>query len=227
MTINFEFENLIVEKFCCHLSGPLNRLNAILSLLHPLDRYRALSAIGSAIGRPYLALSRFHAQLGVLNRPVLNRLGGSTARWWRYSVSNPFKTSAKQKRDRGRDSQPRPRPRLNSQPQGATKVVISRAPTIPPPPECCHVVVAACVESLSDLALCGVACTHRSVRFKAAALFVPGTSASTCHRLWESQWQPQNGNRRIVQKKCENGRPKKVRSLGRHACRTNLPPKHV
>ena len=35
-----------------HLSGPLDRLNAILSLLQPLDRYRALSAIGSAIGRP-------------------------------------------------------------------------------------------------------------------------------------------------------------------------------
>ena len=34
------------------LSGPLNWLNAILSLLHPLDRYRTPSAIGSAIGRP-------------------------------------------------------------------------------------------------------------------------------------------------------------------------------
>ena len=32
-------------------SGPLNRLNAILSLLQPLDRYRAPSAIGSAIER--------------------------------------------------------------------------------------------------------------------------------------------------------------------------------
>ena len=102
-------------------SGPLNRLNAIISLLQPLDRYRAPSAIGSAIGRPYLALSRFHAQVKALNRLVLNRFRGSTARLWRYSVKNPFKTSAKQKRDRGRDSQPRPRPRLNSQPQGATK----------------------------------------------------------------------------------------------------------
>ena len=62
------------------LSGPLNRLNAILSLLQPLDRYRAPSAIGSAIGRPYLALSRFHAQVGALNRLVLNRFRGSTAR---------------------------------------------------------------------------------------------------------------------------------------------------
>ena len=58
------------------LSGPLHRLNAILSLLHPLDRYRTSSAIGSAIGRP---LSRIQAQVGVLNRLVLNRLAGSTA----------------------------------------------------------------------------------------------------------------------------------------------------
>ena len=34
------------------LSGPLSRLNAILSLLQPLDRYRTSSPIGSAIGRP-------------------------------------------------------------------------------------------------------------------------------------------------------------------------------
>ena len=62
------------------LSGPLNRMNAILSVLQPLDRYRIPAAIGNAIGRPYLALSRFRAQLGVLNRLVLNRSGGSTAR---------------------------------------------------------------------------------------------------------------------------------------------------
>ena len=62
------------------LSGPLNRLNAILSLLQPLDRYRTPSVIGSAIGRPYLALSRIQTQVGVLNRLVLNRLGDSTAR---------------------------------------------------------------------------------------------------------------------------------------------------
>ena len=37
------------------LSGPLNRLNAILSLLHPSTAiYRTPSAIGSAIGRPGL-----------------------------------------------------------------------------------------------------------------------------------------------------------------------------
>ena len=62
------------------LSGPLNRLNAILSLLHPLDRYRTPSVIVSAVRRPYLALSRIHAEVGLLNRLVLNCLGGSTAR---------------------------------------------------------------------------------------------------------------------------------------------------
>ena len=61
------------------LSGPLNRLNAILSLFQPFDRYGTPSAIRNAIGRLYLALSRVHAQAGVLNRLVLNRLGGSTA----------------------------------------------------------------------------------------------------------------------------------------------------
>ena len=54
----------------------LNWLNAILSLLHPLDRCRTRSAIGSAIGRPYLALSRIHAQVGVLNQPRSKPLRG-------------------------------------------------------------------------------------------------------------------------------------------------------
>ena len=35
---------------------------------------------GVRLGGPYLALSRIHTQVGVLNRLVLNRLGGSTAR---------------------------------------------------------------------------------------------------------------------------------------------------
>ena len=63
------------------LSGLLNRLNAMLSLLHPLDGCGTPppSAIGSAIGRPYLALSRIHA--GVLSRLVLNHLGSSTTRF--------------------------------------------------------------------------------------------------------------------------------------------------
>ena len=59
------------------LGGPLNWLNATLSLLRPLDCYRTPFAIGSAIGRSYLALSPFHAQVGVLNRLVLNCLEGS------------------------------------------------------------------------------------------------------------------------------------------------------
>ena len=69
------------QNALCLLSGPLNRLNAILSLLQPLDRYRAPSALESAIGealsRP---ISHPHTVVGVLNRLVLNRLGGSTAR---------------------------------------------------------------------------------------------------------------------------------------------------
>ena len=60
------------------LSGPLNRLNAIPSLLHRLDRYRSLSAIGSATGRRYLALSRIPPQVGVLSRLTLNYLVSST-----------------------------------------------------------------------------------------------------------------------------------------------------
>ena len=103
------------------LSGPLNRLKAILSLLHPLERYRTPSAIGSAIGRPYLALSRIQAQAGALNRLVLDHLGSSTARLWCYSVSNPLKPAwnknaigaAILNRVLDRD--------WNFQPQGATK----------------------------------------------------------------------------------------------------------
>ena len=53
------------------LVAPLNRWNAILSLLQPFDRYRTPSAVGRAIGRPYLALSCTHTQIGVLNRLVL------------------------------------------------------------------------------------------------------------------------------------------------------------
>ena len=74
------YDGSLGHKMLLSARGPLNRLTAILSLLQPLDRYRAPSAIESAIGRPYLALSRIHAQAGALNRLVLNRLGGSTAR---------------------------------------------------------------------------------------------------------------------------------------------------
>ena len=58
---------------------PLNRLNAILSLPHPLHRYKTPSAIGNAIGRP-LFRPRIHAQIGSLNHHILNRSGGSTVR---------------------------------------------------------------------------------------------------------------------------------------------------
>ena len=100
------------ERAASLLSGPLNRLNAILSLLLPLDRYRTPSAIGSAIGRP-LSRPISHPNTGGSPQPPRSKpLGGLN----HAIVENPFKTSAKQKHDRGRDSQPRPRPRLNSQP---------------------------------------------------------------------------------------------------------------
>ena len=112
------------------LRGPLDRLNAILSLLQPLDRYRAPSAIGSAIGRP-LSRPISHPRTGKSPQPPHSKpLRGAQPRDSGAIVSqttlkqawNHFKTSVKQKRDRGSDSQPRPRPRLNSQPQGATKI---------------------------------------------------------------------------------------------------------
>ena len=107
------------------LTGPHIRLNAILSLLQPLDRYRNLSAIRSVIARPYLALSRIHAQVGVLNRLVLNRLGAQPRDSGAIVAKTPFKTSAKQKCDRGRDSQPRSQPRLNCMEQGLDYQILS------------------------------------------------------------------------------------------------------
>ena len=52
------------------LSGPLNRSNAILSLLRPLD------AMGPLCDREcdWEALPRIHTQVGVLNHLVLNHL---------------------------------------------------------------------------------------------------------------------------------------------------------
>ena len=69
------------KNYC--LSGPLNRLNAILSLLHPprplqeplCDR----DCDWKALFRP---ISHIHTQVGVVNRLVLNHLGSSTARLW-------------------------------------------------------------------------------------------------------------------------------------------------
>ena len=47
------------HTFC---TPPLSWLNLVppINRLKPLDRYRSPSATGSAIGRPYLALSHFH-----------------------------------------------------------------------------------------------------------------------------------------------------------------------
>ena len=62
------------------LSGPLNRLNAILSLLQPVDRYRTPSAIGSAIGRP-LSRPISHPNTGGSPQPPRSKLlGGAQPR---------------------------------------------------------------------------------------------------------------------------------------------------
>ena len=108
----------------------------MLSLPHPLDRYRTPSAIGSAIGRLLSRpMSHPNTQVGVLNRLVLNRLGAQPRDSGAIVSKSPLKTSAERKHDRSpilnrvldRDcnSQPRPRPRLNSQLQGATKPVVT------------------------------------------------------------------------------------------------------
>ena len=120
-----EKKQVRVRVYVCvsDLRGPLNRLNAIRSLLQPIDRYRIPSAMGSAIGRP-LSRPISHPRAGRSSHPPRSKpLRGLNQRrvWWRYSVQNPFYTRAKQKRDRDRDSQPRPLSRLNSQLQGATK----------------------------------------------------------------------------------------------------------
>ena len=58
------------------LVAPLNRLNATLSLLHPLDRYRTRSAIGSAIERP-LSRPISHPNTGGSPQPPRSKpLGG-------------------------------------------------------------------------------------------------------------------------------------------------------
>ena len=58
------------------LSGPLNRLNAILSLLHAFDRYSTPSAIGGAIGRP-LSRPISHPNTGGSPQPPRSKpLGG-------------------------------------------------------------------------------------------------------------------------------------------------------
>ena len=71
-----------------HLSGPLNRLNILLCLLHSLDCYRTPppSGIGCAIGRCYLALSRVHTHRLEFSTALLwTTFGSSIARLWCYS----------------------------------------------------------------------------------------------------------------------------------------------
>ena len=100
--------HVVEADFWGSLHGPLNWLNAILSL-----RQSPSTAIG---------LCDRHCDWEALSHPISHPHAGRSSQPPRskplgrlYSVENPFK--AKQKRDRGRDS----RPRLNSQPQGATK----------------------------------------------------------------------------------------------------------
>ena len=108
-----------------NLVAPSDRLNAIviLSLLQPLDRYRATCAIGSAIGRALSSKSRIHAKVGVLNRLVLKPLRGLKPRDSGAIVSQtPLKQARHENaietailnRVLDRDWTP--------QPQGATKV---------------------------------------------------------------------------------------------------------
>ena len=90
----FSFRNFWILR---GLSGPLDRLNAIQSLLQPLDRYRTPSAIGSAIGRP-LSRPISHSNaggspqpprskpLGGLNRAIVVRGPPKGGRPWRGSV---------------------------------------------------------------------------------------------------------------------------------------------
>ena len=80
------------------LSGPLNRLSAILSLLHPLDRYRTPSAIGSAIGRP-LSRPISHPNTGRSPQPPRSKpLGGAAQP--RDSGAIVSKTPLKQARNK-------------------------------------------------------------------------------------------------------------------------------
>ena len=82
---------------CGKLSGPLNWLNAALSLLQPLDCCRTPSAIGSAIWGPCLALSRIHTQVGALNRLVLNRLGAQPRESGAIVSKTPWKQAQNKK----------------------------------------------------------------------------------------------------------------------------------
>ena len=111
----FSFCGLATPCVTTLLSGPLNQLNAILSLLlrdHLCHRECDCEALSRSISH----------HTGVLNHLVLNHLGSSTAH---LCFCVPFKVDAKEKCDRGRDSQLHPRPPLNSQPHGGHKATLS------------------------------------------------------------------------------------------------------
>ena len=89
----------------------------MLSLLHPLDRYRTPSVIGSAIQRP-LSRPTPHPCSGRSSQPPCSK----PPRRCHTIVSKPLLNQMRhKKRDSGRDSQPLPQQRLDSQPQGGTK----------------------------------------------------------------------------------------------------------
>ena len=75
--------------------GRSRRLNAILYLLHPLDRFRTPSAIGSAIGRP---LSRPISHPNTGGSPLNRRGPPSTYFFW----STKLKTKTTRKMKKGR-----------------------------------------------------------------------------------------------------------------------------
>ena len=123
----FEAKDLLRLQCCNVIVAPLGRFNAVLSLLQSLDRFWTPSAIGGAIERPYLALSRPISLPRTVRSPQPPRSNKPLRGLNRATVAllclKPLANKARnKKRDRGRDSQPRPRPRLNSHPQGATKV---------------------------------------------------------------------------------------------------------
>ena len=88
------------QHYDCGLShyivAPFNQLNAILSLLHPLEHFRTLSAIGSAIGRP-LSRPISHPNTGGSPQPPRSQLLGRlncaiVALWCLKPLSNKRET---------------------------------------------------------------------------------------------------------------------------------------
>ena len=124
LTLNHLYKNVksqgasIQQTFFCvffvrprenrELSGPLSRLVATLSLLHPLDRYRTHICDREC---DWVALFRIPTHSCRSSQlPCSRPPRSSTVRLWCYRVQNPFKNKRKTKLDEGRDSQPCPRP---------------------------------------------------------------------------------------------------------------------